>query len=71
MSYKYLLDLYSVLDHRRERITREQGETSASPEQHSHLQGRIDCLAEFKSFLEENYHQKLPRRIQKMMADRS
>ena len=64
MSYTYLLDLYSALDHRIERISGEQGEVSASREQHSCLQGRLDCLAEFRAFLKENYHQKLPRRIQ-------
>ena len=66
MSYTYLLDLYNVLGDRIDLITAEQEEASTPPKQHSYQQGRIDCLIEFKSFLKKNYHQKLPRRIQKI-----
>ncbi len=66
MSYTYLLDLYDALDNRIGDITIEMQETSASRERFYH-QGRLDCLAAFKTFLRENYHQKLPRRIQRLI----
>lgn len=67
MSYTYLLDLYAALDKRLGDISSEQRETTDSEVQRSYLQGRIDCLAAFRSFLQENYHKKLPRRIQHMV----
>jgi len=67
MSYTYLLELYQALDERIRDLTVEQQQTSLSPEQRAYLQGRLDCLAAFASFLKNNYHNKLPRRIQKII----
>ncbi len=67
MSYTYLLDLYDALDNRIRDISIELQETPTSPERCSYQQGRLDTLAAFKMFLRENYHQKLPRRIQRFI----
>ncbi len=65
MSYSYLLDLYRILDERLARMNDELSPDDSFSDKQVYLQGRFDCLTEFKSYLEENYHQKLPRRIQK------
>lgn len=67
MSYTYLLDLYTALDERISCLERQRQAPSASPEQTAYHQGRVDSLLAFKSYLQDNYHQKLPRRIQKMI----
>jgi len=64
MSYSYLLDLYKVLDERINRIDSEKSPDITHPNEREYLQGRRDCLVDFKKYLEENYHHKLPRRIQ-------
>ena len=61
MSYRYLLDLYEVLDERT-RTIQETGDPDMDAAA-SYREGRLDCLHSFKSFLQQNYHSQLPRRI--------
>ena len=65
MSYSYLLDLYQILDERITQIDSEKSSDSTHPDEPEYHQGRHDCLVDFKKYLEETYHQKLPRRIQR------
>lgn len=59
MSYRYLLDLYKVLD---ERISAaEVVVPGGKPDPYQ--KGRQDCLVELKTFLREHYHSQLPRSI--------
>jgi hypothetical protein len=61
MSYRYLLDLYTVLD---ERLAAVQT-VDANGDTNHYQRGRQKCLVEFRSFLREHYHSRLPRRIRK------
>ena len=65
MSYSYLLDLYQILDERITQIDSEKSPDNTHPDEPEYLQGRRDCLVDFKKYLEETYHHKLPRRIQR------
>ena len=63
MSYNYLLDLYQVLDTRLELLTDNMNDIQRGTTEFD--RGRYDCLLEFKQFLRDHYHHKLPRRLQK------
>ena len=63
MSYNYLLDLYQLLDSRLELLEDKINDAQKSTAEFD--QGRYDCLLEFKQFLRDHYHHKLPRRLQK------
>jgi hypothetical protein len=65
MSYSYLIDLYHVLDERINQIDSEKSPDNTQADESEYQQGRRDCLVDFKKYLEENYHHKLPRRIQR------
>ncbi len=65
MVYNYLLDLYQVLAERKNEIERQSGGPFESPETEQFHRGRLTALNDFATFLKENYHTKLPRRIQK------
>ena len=66
MSYRYLLDLYEVLD-QRARTIQETDEPEAVADA-SYREGRLDCLHSFKSFLQQHYHSQLPRRIRTRLS---
>ena len=65
MVYNYLLDLYQVLAQRKKEIARQSGEPFDSPEAEQYHQGRLSAIDDFTAFLRNNYHAKLPRRMQK------
>lgn len=66
MVYSYLLDLYRVLDTRRDEIQSQISQLSNDPEKLRYQQGRLAVINGLKVFLTDNYHAKLPRRIQKL-----
>ena len=65
MSYSYLLDLYQMLDDRITLINDELSQDNPQPGNQHYQHGRVECLTDFKTYLREHYHDKLPRRIQK------
>ncbi len=65
MAYSYLLDLYQVLNERQAEILRTCDTTDAPPAEVYYRQGRFDATKDFLTFLKDNYHAKLPRRLQK------
>jgi hypothetical protein len=65
MAYSYLFDLYRVLAERKNEIERLNAESSESPEVEQYNQGRLTAVNNFTAFLKDNYHAKLPRRMQK------
>jgi hypothetical protein len=65
MVYNYLLDLYQVLAERKNEIARQGGDPSESAEAEQFHQGQLTAIDDFAAFLRNNYHTKLPRRIQK------
>lgn len=64
MAYNYLLDLYRALGQRQEEIIASCEATSENQEEKHFQQGRLTVNREFLSFLKDNYHHKLPRRLQ-------
>lgn len=60
MSYRYLLDLYDVLD---KKISALEEIPAGKDRPGSYQEGRLECLKSFKTFLREQYHSQLPRRI--------
>ena len=65
MAYTYLLDLYQALSKRKTAIKKqltENGTTAADTTQYK--QGQLDVIDEFSHYLRENFHSKLPRRMQ-------
>ena len=70
MVYNYLLDLYQVLAERKNEIERHGYDSSESHEAEQFHQGRLTAIDDFTTFLRNNYHTKLPRRIQKMYMSR-
>lgn len=65
MAYSYLFDLYRVLAERKNEIERLNDGPSESPEVAQYNQGRLTVVNDFTTFLRDNYHAKLPRRMQK------
>jgi hypothetical protein len=65
MVYNYLLGLYKVLETRGEEIKTSQALPPISKEEAEYLQGRLTAVTDFTNFLHQNYHTKLPRRLQK------
>lgn len=63
MVYSYLLDLYRVLADRENEIKRRQEDPAASPDTDEYLQGRLAAISDFQTFLKDNFHAKLPRRL--------
>ena len=61
MVYNYLLDLYNILGERRKELEG-QNDDSSSLDAKEYLRGQITAIDEFKQFLQDNYHDKLPRR---------
>ena len=69
MVYNYLLELYQVLDKRKEEIQQQISELPCDNRKLEYLQGRLLVVNDFKSFLKSHYHSKLPRKIQKLQDD--
>jgi hypothetical protein len=65
MAYSYLLDLYQVLAERQEEILKAGESPGLTPAEKHYQQGRLDANTDFLAFLKDNYHAKLPRRLQK------
>ena len=65
MAYSYLLDLYRVLAERQAEILKSCGEAAATSAEDHFRQGRLAASTDFLTFLKDNYHKKLPRRLQK------
>lgn len=63
MVYNYLLDLYQVLAERERSIKERQEDPAASPETKEYLQGRLAAVSDFHTFLKDNFHARLPRRL--------
>lgn len=68
MVYSYLLDLYRVLAEREKEIKKQQ-ENSVSLESEEYLQGRLAAVNDLTSFLRNNFHAKLPRRLRGTLDD--
>jgi hypothetical protein len=60
MVYNYLLDLYKMLEERKKELG---GEKSLSSDSNEYQRGQLAAIREFTSFLKDNYHEKLPRRM--------
>jgi hypothetical protein len=65
MAYSYLLDLYRVLAERKNEIEKENA-PGESPDAEQYREGRLSVVNDFTKFLKDNYHAKLPRRLQKI-----
>lgn len=65
MVYNYLLDLYKMLDERKKELENQREDSLDSTEAKEYHQGQITAVDEFTSFLRENYHEKLPRRMRR------
>ena len=66
MVYTYLLNLYQALDNRQQEIEVELSRLIDDKEQFELIHGRLAAINEFRSFIHNKYHSKLPRRIQKL-----
>jgi hypothetical protein len=64
MAYSYLLDLYRALAERQAEILKTGASPEATPAEEHYRQGRLDATSDFLAFLKNNYHAKLPRRLQ-------
>ncbi len=64
MAYTYLLDLYQALNSRKTALTKQLTETDNSANTIQYKQGQLDVIEEFSHYLRENFHAKLPRRMQ-------
>jgi hypothetical protein len=65
MAYSYLLDLYQVLAERQAEILKAGEAPGATVAEEQYRQGRLSATTDFLNFLKNNYHGKLPRRLQK------
>ncbi|MGB3225826.1 MAG: hypothetical protein WBB23_23765 [Desulforhopalus sp.] len=64
MVYSYLLDLYKVLDERKNSLELQLSQAANEPELNQFLNGRLAVINDFKEFLTTHYNAKLPRRMQ-------
>jgi hypothetical protein len=64
MAYSYLLDLYRVLAERRAEILKTSVGLATPFTEKQFQQGRLAANDEFLMFLKNNFHSKLPRRLQ-------
>ncbi len=65
MAYSYLLDLYQILAERQAEILKTGEAPGATVAEEQYRQGRLHATTDFLNFLKNNYHGKLPRRLQK------
>lgn len=62
MAHTYLLDLYTVLRQRRDNWLSAHG--PENQEEAAIRRGRYEAAGEVLTFLRDNYHRRLPRRLQ-------
>ena len=62
MGYTYLLDLYQLVDTKKQTTTQRIPQGQSTPR---YDQGRLDLLTEFNTFLGDQLNDKLPRRLRK------
>lgn len=65
MVYSYLLDLYKVIEARKNETSEENKTAAENSAQSLYQQGRLRTLNDFYHFLHQQYDAKLPRRLQK------
>lgn len=63
MSYNYLLDLYKVLEERKSHLINTSDSSEKQEKDIQHLRGQLSAIDDFTTFLRQNYHYKLPRRL--------
>ena len=64
MAYTYLLDLYQALNSRKMTLMKQLSETGDRADSIQYKQGQLDVIEEFSHYLRENFHSKLPRKMQ-------
>jgi len=64
VAYTYLLDLYQALSSRKTAIKKQLTKTDNSADTTQYKRGQLDVIEEFSHYLRENFHSKLPRRMQ-------
>lgn len=67
MAYVYLLDLYAFIDQRLSESVSALDEAEREGGEMGFLKGRIAALSDFKVFLRQNFHPKLPRKIRESL----
>lgn len=67
MAYVYLLDLYNFIDQRLAQTASALKEAEGDIGETSFQNGRIAALSDFKAFLKQDFHPKLPRRIRESL----
>ncbi|MBW1861301.1 MAG: hypothetical protein JRJ02_02870 [Deltaproteobacteria bacterium] len=67
MAYVYLLDLYTYIDQRLAEAGKALGEAENENGDMGFHKGRIEALSDFRIFLKENFHSKLPRKIRESL----
>ena len=67
MSHNYLLGLYAYIDERLESARRELQQTEDPRENALFQKGRMEALAEVRSFITSRFEAKLPRRIYRQL----
>ncbi len=70
MSHSYLLQLYTILDNRILEAQKLLERTVEESGQYHNLLGRIRLLEEFKTFLHDSFHHKLPRAVQRQLKNK-
>ena len=66
MAHVYLFDLYDQIDQRVETVEKEWSDlTPEQRETDRFLAGRRDALRELHTFISDNFHDKLPRKLRK------
>lgn len=69
MSYSYLLQLYTILDERMLETQKLLEQTTEKSGQYHNLLGKMRLLEEFKTFLQDSFHHKLPRAVQRQLEE--
>jgi len=67
MAYVYLLDLYTYIDQRLTESVKALGEAESENGDMGFHKGRIEALSDFRIFLKQNFHSKLPRKIRESL----
>jgi len=63
MVYNYLLDLYKMLGERKKELEEQSEDSFNSTQSKEYHHGQLAAVDEFTTFLRNNYHNKLPRRM--------
>jgi len=67
MAYGYLLDLYTCIDRRLAEAEKALRKAESEDGGMGFHKGRIEALSDFKIFLKQNFHSKLPRKIRESL----